>query len=295
MNRLAIVLIFLSSLHSQDRSPADLLKLSVPDATRIPYGIGALQFGELRVPPGKGPHPVVIIVHGGCWVSKLGNLDERAVALDLLRPVAADLTAHGFATWNIEYRRVGNDGGGWPGSFQDVAAAADHVRKLARKNRLDLKRVVAIGHSAGGHFALWLAARSKLPKSSELYVKKPLQLKGVVDLDGPGDLKATLPLQRPVCGAPVITQLMGGTPDERPQRYREGSPIEMLPHGVPQEIFAGRMFAAQTPAYVDAAKRAGETINAAIAPQAGHFVYVDPGSATWPQVVKAIRALATRP
>lgn len=80
---------------------------------------------------------------------------------------------------------------------------------------------------------------------------------------------------------------MGGTPDERPQRYREGSPVEMLPLGVPQEIFAGRMFAAQTPAYVDAE-------NAAVAAKAGHFVYVDPGSTTWPQVVKAIRALSER-
>lgn len=294
MNRIAIVLVFLAPLLAQDRSPADLLKLTVPDAARIPYGKGALQFGELRVPEGKGPHPVVVIVHGGCWVSKLGRLDERAVALDLLRPIAADLTAQGFATWNIEYRRVGNEGGGWPGSFHDVAAGADHLRKLAKKNRLDLKRVVAIGHSAGGHFALWLAARSKLSKSSELYVKNPLQLKGVVDLDGPGDLKATLPLQQPVCGAPVITQLMGGSPEDRAQRYREGSPIEMLPLGVPQEIFAGRMFAAQTPAYVEAAKRAGDTVNAAIAPKAGHFVYVDPGSSTWPQVVKTIRALAER-
>lgn len=294
MNRIAISLIVAATLHAQDRSPNDLLKLVVPDAARIPYGKGALQFGELRVPAGKGPHPVVIIVHGGCWVSKLGNLDERAVAMDLLRPIAADLTMQGFATWNIEYRRVGNDGGGWPGSFQDVAAAADHLRKLAKKNRLDLKRVVAIGHSAGGHLALWLAARSKLSNASELHAKSPLKLTGVVDLDGPGDLKATLPLQKPVCGAPVITQFMGGDPTEQAQRYREGSPVEMLPLGVPQEIFAGRMFAAQTPAYVDAAKRAGDRVNAAINPTAGHFVFVDPGSTTWPQVVKAIRELMAR-
>ena len=99
-------------------------------------------------------------------------------------------------------------------------------------------------------------------------------------------------IQQPVCGAPVITQLMGGSPEERAQRYREGSPVEMLPLGVPQEIFAGRMFAAQTPAYVEAAKRAGDAINATVASQSGHFVFIDPGSSTWPQVVKAIRALA---
>jgi acetyl esterase/lipase len=291
MRHAAFSLLLLAPLFAQERTPDDLLKLPVPSATRIAYGTGALQFGELRVPAGRGTHPVVIIVHGGCWVAKLGKLDDRAVALDLVRPIAADLTAHGFATWNLEYRRLGNDGGGWPGTFQDIAAGADHLRQMAAKNQLDLTRVVAIGHSAGGHFALWLAARPKLPKSSELYVKDPLRLKGVVDLDGPGDLKATLPLQQPVCGAPVITQLMGGSPEERAQRYREGSPVEMLPLGVPQEIFAGRMFAAQTPVYVEAAKRAGDTINAAVAPQSGHFVFIDPGSSTWPQVVKAIRAL----
>jgi acetyl esterase/lipase len=287
-----IACLAVAALYAQDRGPNELLKLPVPPATRIAYGDGPQQFGELRVPQGRGPHPVVIIIHGGCWLAKLANLDDRAVALDLVRPIAADLTAKGFATWNIEYRRIGNNGGGWPGSFQDVARGADHLRKLAAENRLDLTRVVAIGHSAGGHLALWLAARHKLPQSSELYVKDPLKLKGVVDLDGPGDLKAALPLQQPVCGAPVITQLMGGTPEERAGRYREGSPIEMLPLGVPQEIFAGRMFATQTPAYVDAAKHAGDTVNAAIAAQAGHFVVVDPASATWAEVVKSIRKLS---
>jgi acetyl esterase/lipase len=291
MRHAGFLLLLLSPLIAQERSPDDLLKLPAPDANRVAYGTGALQFGELRVPAGRGPHPVVIIIHGGCWVAKLGKLDDRAIALDLVRPIAADLTADGFATWNLEYRRLGNDGGGWPGTFQDIAAGADHLRQIAAKNQLDLSRVVAIGHSAGGHFALWLAARPKLPISSELYVKDPLRLKGVVDLDGPGDLKAMLPLQQQVCGAPVITQLMGGSPEERAERYREGSPVEMLPLGVPQEIFVGRMFAVQTPVYVEAAKRAGDTVHATVAAQSGHFVFIDPGSSGWLQVVTAIRGL----
>jgi acetyl esterase/lipase len=195
---------------------------------------------------------------------KLGNLDERAVALDLLRPMAEELTKMGIATWNLEYRPLGSAGGGWPGTFEDVARGTDHLRKIARENQLDLSRVVAMGHSAGGHLAMWLAARRKLPPSSELYSKDPLPLKGVVDLDGPGDLKATLPMQQQVCGAPVITQLLGGTPEERPQRYREASPIEMLALGVRQEFFAGRMFAAQAPAYEEAARRAGDTVDAVV-------------------------------
>jgi acetyl esterase/lipase len=233
MNRVAhSLLLFGTTLWAQDRGPADLLKVTVaPGARRISYGTEPLQFGELRVPSGRGPHPVVTIVHGGCWMAKLGNLDERAVAFDLLRPMAAALTQMGIATWNLEYRRLGNAGGGWPGTFEDVAHGTDHLRKIAAEYHLDLSRVVAMGHSAGGHLAMWLAARPKLPRSSELYSKGPLPLKGVVDLDGPGDLRATLSMQERVCGARVITQLLGGTPEERPQRYREASPIEMLPTG----------------------------------------------------------------
>ena len=297
MTRLAFcACLFGSALCAQDRSPADLLKLPVaPGARKIAYGSDPLQFGELRVPPGKGPHPVVVIVHGGCWMARLGNLDERAVAMDLLRPMAEELTRLGIATWNLEYRRLGNAGGGWPGTFEDVARGTDHLRKIAQENRLDLDRVVAMGHSAGGHLVIWLAARRKLPPSSELYSKDPLPLRGVVDLDGPGDLKATLPMQQQVCGAPVITQLLDGTPEDRPQRYREASPIELLPLGVPQEFFAGRMFAKQAPAYEEAARSAGDKVNTVVLAQAGHFVFIDPGSAVWPQVVRSTRALLGLP
>jgi acetyl esterase/lipase len=224
-------------------------------------------------------------------VAKLGNLNERAVALDLVRPLATALTETGIATWNLEYRRLGNAGGGWPGTFQDVSQGTDYLRQIARENRLDLNRVVVMGHSAGGHLAMWLAARPKLPKSSDLYSKNPTRLKGVVILDGPADLKATLPMQLPVCGSPVIEKLLGGTPEEQPQHYREASPIEMLPLGVRQEFFAGRMFAAQVPAYEASAKLSGDAVHAEVFSDAGHFVFIDPGSAVWPEVVKSVRAL----
>src|ERR1051325_10933097 len=228
MQRIACGWLLAVAVWAQERSPADLLKLPVAPGQRIAYGTDQLQFGELRVPAGQGPHPVVVVVHGGCWVAKLGNLDERAVALDLVRPLAASLTEAGIATWNLEYRRLGKAGGGW----------------------------------AGG-----------------------------VDLDGPADLKATLPMQQPVCGSPVITQLLGGTPEEQPQRYREASPVEMLPLGVRQEFFAGRMFAAQAPAYEASAKRAGDAVHASVFNQAGHLVFIDPGSAVWPEVIKSVRTM----
>ena len=126
-----LLLLFTCAAAAQTRSALDLANAQVPPgAQRIPYGTDPLQFGELRVPSTKGPYPVAIVVHGGCRVAKLGNMDERAVAIDNMRPVAAALTDAGIATWNSEYRRIGNAGGGWPGTFQDVARAADYIRTL---------------------------------------------------------------------------------------------------------------------------------------------------------------------
>jgi acetyl esterase/lipase len=281
---------------AQQKSPLDLANTVVAgSAERLMYGKDPLQFGELRLPSAKGPHPVAIVIHGGCWLSRIGSMDPRAVALDNMRPLAAALTQVGVATWNIEYRRLGHEGGGWPGTFQDVGHAADALRTFARDHPLDLTRVIVIGHSAGGHFATWVAARAKLRAGSELYTPDPLRVAGVVNLDGPADLKATLPLQQPVCGRPVITELVGATPEERPERYRDASPVELLPLGVAQDVFAGRMFASLAGPYDTAAKNAGDTIRTTILPDAGHFVFIDPGSDVWPQVVSSVRRLLALP
>lgn len=114
-----------------------------------------------------------------------------------------------------------------------------------------------------------------------------MRLSGVVSLHGPADLKATIPLQRSICGAPVITDLIGGLPEERPERYREASPIELLPFGVPQAFFAGQMFAAQVAPYEAATKRAGDSMQASAFPKAGHFVFIDPESDVWPQIMSS--------
>ena len=228
-------------------------------------------------------------------MAKLGNMDERIVALDALRPAAAALTEAGIATWNIEYRRLGNAGGGWPGTFEDIAHAADFVRTLAAANELDLTRVIAFGHSTGGHFAMWLAARPRLPTTSDLYMSNPLPLNGVIDLDGPPDLKAALSTQQAICGRPAITDLIGGSPDEQPERYRAASPIELLPFGVRQEFLAGRMTAEQVAPYEAAAKHAGDVLHTTVLANAGHFVFIDPQSDVWPQVMAAVRRLLSKP
>jgi acetyl esterase/lipase len=283
-------------LAAQGRGPVDLANAPVPPgARRIAYGPDAMHFGELRLPSSKGPHPIAVVVHGGCWVSKLGSFDPRAVALDNMRPMANALTEAGIATWNIEYRRIDQTGGGWPGTFRDVAAAADFLRTIAAREQLDLNRVIAIGHSAGGHLAMWLAARQRIPAGSDLFIKDPLRLAGAVNLDGPADLAAALAVEKPICGSPVITNMMGGAPDTRADRYRAASPIEMLPYGGNQVFLAGGMFGSQVEPYAAAAKKAGDTVASTHFAKAGHFLFIDPQSEIWPEVLRSARRALSMP
>ena len=202
----------LCSIATAQIRPEELLKVAVPDADKkLAYGTDPLQFGELRLPKTKGTHPVVMMVHGGCWVDKLPGRDPRITTYELLRPLAAALTDAGIATWNVEYRRAGNPGGGWPGSYQDLSQAADFLKQISASNNLDLRRVVLVGHSAGGQLVLWMAARPKLPASSPLYSKDPLPVKAVIDIDAPPDLASTQPLERKFCPVPGVSELLGGT------------------------------------------------------------------------------------
>jgi acetyl esterase/lipase len=235
-----LVLGCLIALTTLSSASADLLKplevnaipAAPPDHT-LSYGNDANQFGQLFLPQGRGPFPVAVVIHGGCW-KKFADLKNTLPMSDALRKV-------GVATWNIEYRRVDNEGGGWPGTYRDIGAAIDYLRTIAAKYRLDLQHVVLVGHSAGGHLALWAAGRHRLAASSALYAKNPLPVSGVVDLAGPGRLQTLQPEhQRKVCGSVPVTQLLGGEFDQVPERLRDGSPSEMLPLGVPQILITGR-------------------------------------------------------
>ena len=151
----------------------DILILVPPPADeRVPYGSDAHQFGDLRLPKGNGPHPVVINIHGGFW--------RNEYDLTHAGHLCAALTAKGVATWNLEYRRIGNPGGGWPGTLDDVRTGAAHLKKIAGERSLDLKRAVATGHSAGGHLVLWLA------KQNAIALKGLVALAPVADLRGAG-------------------------------------------------------------------------------------------------------------
>lgn len=290
-----LTLVHALSLYAQSTNPADLLGLAAVPGERLQYGGGPLQFGELRVPDGSGNHPLAILVHGGCWTAKLGQLPEAATSLELLRPLSVALAERGIATWNIEYRRLGNDGGGWPGTYEDVAKATDFVRQLAPGHRLDLQRVVLVGHSSGGHLAFWLAARHKLPADSPLHAAVPLRAAGVVSIDGPPDLESIIGFERQVCGAAVVEQLLGGSPAEFPVRYRQASAAGLLPIGTRQEVLVGSKLPAQwmdaMKSYAAAAKSAGDPVTVTTLENAGHFDGLNPKAPAWETVLASIRSI----
>jgi acetyl esterase/lipase len=296
--RSAALPLFMSAcLLGQGTNPVELVKVASPSAQRIAYGKDSLQFGELRVPEGAGPFPVAILVHGGCWSVKLKDLPEDVTSFALLRPIASALAEAGIATWNVEYRRLGNDGGGWPGTYLDLSRAADHLRAIAPRYHLDLSRAIAIGHSSGAQLAMWLAARAKLPKNSPLHSDSPLPLKGVVDIDGPAGLEAFQPLEQPMCGSPVVTQFIGGTPAEFPNRYREGSVAGLLPTGVRQELFI-RANPAElnklAEQYVGAAEKAGDPVRL-FTLKGNHFDAINPKTPDWQAVIASVQSLLRNP
>ena len=269
--------------------PQDVNKLpSTPADHRIPYGKDPLQFGDLRLPKSNGRHPVAVVIHGGCWKSVFADLQGTA-------PLASALTAAGIATWNIEYRRIDNPGGGWTGTFEDVAGAVDYLRLLAKTYPLDLKRVVVLGHSAGGHLAHWVVARHRLAKQSPLFTKKPLRAVGVINLAGPARLESFLTLQSQICGDQVITKLIGGTPSEKPERYQDASPANLLPIGVKQILITGTRDGAVPPRfgkeYEEAAKKKGDDVRSIVIENAGHFEVIAPGSIAWPTVEENVLAM----
>lgn len=241
-----------------------------PVVEKIAYGPAPQQFGELRLPPSQGAgesrFPVVVLIHGGCWLS--------AYAYQYTNPLAAALNAQGIATWTIEYRRIGDAGGGWPNTLLDVAKATDHLRTLATTQPIDTKRVVSMGHSAGGQLALWLAARHKLPKKSDLYLPRPLAIQGVVGLAAITDLARYRVGEPDSCNASV-DQLIGGPPAVFPRRYAQASPHALLPLGVPQWLIQGGkdpiVPLESVTAYAVAAKKAGDETRVSTDDALGHF------------------------
>jgi acetyl esterase/lipase len=255
----------------------DILTLPPPPAdVRLSYGADPNQFGELRLPKSKGPFPVVMNIHGGFWRAKY----------DLAHTghLCAALTAKGFATWNVEYRRVGNPGGGWPGTFEDVRNAYRYLPQIAKRYDLDSANILVMGHSAGAQLALCLAAH-------ESSVKRAVSLAGVVDLQQAWQQHLS---------DNAVVEFLGGKPNEVPEHYREADPMQLLiDHITTQWLLHGAgddvvppYFSRQ---YTEQKRTRGEDVHYTEISTAGHFDLIDPRSNAWPTVENTVRHLLAAP
>jgi acetyl esterase/lipase len=250
-----------------------------PFATHA-YGSLDDQVGDLRLPEAPPPHPVVALLHGGGW--------KEHWTRDVMEGAAVDLTRRGYATWNLEYRRVGPGGGGWPTTFLDVAAGLDALVELSRHHPLDLDRVTVLGHSAGGQLALWSAARSAGDPGGPARVRPAL----VVAVAAVADL-VEASRRGLVGGEDIAARFLGGTPETVADRYAVASPLERLPLGVPQLVVQGsrdyitdlRDLARR---YVDRATRAGDPVELLELDGAEHLEVVDASTAAWTAIAERI-------
>jgi len=262
-----------------------------PDAT-ISYGPDDLQQVDVWLPRGTGPFKTVLMIHGGCWTTGIAKRD-------LMNWIAADLRHAGYAVWNLEYRGVDRPGGGYPGTFVDAAAAADALATNAARFHLDASHVVAVGHSAGGHLALWLAGRYKLPVSNPLHGAHPLPIAHIVSLGGLPELAATAASPDNGCGTDVVAHLVGPATPAHPDVYADTSVPRLLPLGVPQDLINGEEDAIIPrrlgTGYAEQARKAGDTVSIRFMPATGHVELVAPESAAWGEAKRLIgHAFAAR-
>jgi acetyl esterase/lipase len=236
-------------------------------AERFAYGPHPDQHADLRLPEGSGPHPVAVVLHGGFWRAAFTKANTEAIAVALTRA--------GWATWNVEYRRVGA-GGGFPETLDDVAAACSALRAVPAPLALD--SCLAIGHSAGGQLALWLAG--------ERLVRAAVSLAGVCDLGG----AATAGL-----GGGAVVEFLGGTLADVPGAYARADPSRRLPTGCSQLLVHGdlddRVPVDQSIDYCQAARAVGDASELLVLEGADHFDVIDPRSPVWSRILEAVASL----
>ncbi|MBA3512454.1 MAG: alpha/beta hydrolase [Sphingomonas sp.] len=259
---------------------ADLLKRPKPaPSATVRYGADPLQVVDVWLPSGKGPHPTVLMVHGGCWQTEIA---ER----DLMNWAAEDLRRRGIAVWNIEYRGIDRLGGGYPGTFIDAAAAADALAVHAARFRLDTSRVVAVGHSAGGHLALWLAGRKRLPADSPLRRPRPLPIAEVISLGGLPDLEEASRIDNGCGLAPSSILAKGHYADTSVPRLAPLGVRQVLINGLQDRIIPTKM----ATSYERRMSATGDPVTVRWVDRTGHVELIAPGSDAWAVTVHAIAA-----
>lgn len=275
------------TVHAAPMKLSDYMALNgpAPSAT-YRYGNAPSQYAELFLPEGKGPFPVAVLVHGGCWTKEFGGIVQ-------LRNIADALARRGIASWNVEYRRVDEEGGGYPGTYQDMNAAIDLLAREAKHHPLDLGRLAAVGHSAGGQLVQWLAARSRIPASSPLYHPDALPVRQVVSLGGLADLRREAALIRTSCER--STEQLAGTPSkDRPDVFSDTNAGDLMPNGSRTILVTGELDTISPPRvahdFAARAKAAGDAAEVVILQGASHYDEVAATSPSWPLVLQAIES-----
>jgi acetyl esterase/lipase len=262
------------------------LNVTTTTANRIAYGPHAEQFGDLRTPSTSGPHPVLVLFHGGGWAAD--------PTLDRLSPFAEALTEAGLATWNVEYRRLGGKDGGWPQTWSDAALAVDYLRDITDEHSLDLSRVATFGHSAGATSALWVAGRGRVAVGNQLHSTAGQPIRAAIAASGVCDFHRQW--SERLTG--VFAELFGGSPEEKADAYESISPARLLPLGIPQLLLHGTAdstvplsFSLE---YVALARERGDEATIVEVPGGEHTDTRDVSSPHWPQVRTAILEFLNR-
>ena len=260
--------------------------LPQPDMT-MAIGPGETDLVDVWLPEGEGPFPTVLMIHGGCWQKEIADRT-------LMNYAASALRDEGMAVWNIEYRGVDEAGGGYPGTLLDVARAVDALAEQGPALGLDTSNVVATGHSAGGHLALWAAARRNIAEGSPLFNEAPFLPKAVVNVGGLADLEASAPVTQAGCLADIMDVLTGVPSDSRPDVFSDTSPAVLLPFGVPQISVNGRRDRIAPPqlgqGYTAKAAEAGDRAEYVEVP-GGHVELVAPDTPAFDRQIAILKDL----
>jgi len=263
-------------------SISEYMALSGPEPTaHIAYGNAPSQYAELFQPAGDGPFPVVVLLHGGCWIREFEGIRQ-------FRKMSGALAAQGISVWNVEYRRADEAGGGYPGMYLDMIAALDALKANAAKYRLDTNRIVAVGHSAGGFLAQWTAGRAKIPASSPLYRTDLLPVRQIVGLGSINNLReGTGP-----CGIGV-SKLTGAASTSRPDVFSDTNPADLLPNGSITVLINGDLDGQVPPdvatRFAARAHAAGDRVTTIVLKNANHFDEVAATAPSWQTILTVIR------
>ncbi len=271
----------------------DLTSRPLPKPTiESEFGIGETDLMDIWMPDGyersEGPFPVVLMIHGGCWQKSIA--DRK-----LMNYAAKALADEGMAVINIEYRGVDETGGGYPGTFTDVARAAAFIPKLAEEMNLDMKRVAGFGHSAGGHLITWLAGLQNLPKDNALRAAEPLPMVGVINSGGLADLEASEPQTLKSCLADIKDKLTGPATQARPDPLADTSSDHLLPSGGLVYSVNGERDKIAPPnlgeAFTRKARAAGDKAEVFVIPNEGHVELIAPGTAAFDKQIELLKSM----